>query len=378
MPELHRLASPARAAIALLLVTGCASGAQTRVAAPATPAPGPVVASVGTGGGGNATAEPGASTAIPEQLMIEGWITVGVDDVQLAAADIRKRVEAAGGRVTNEQLSGASKSWTGTLDLRMPPGEVDGFVGWVGSLGEIRDKRVQGTDVSRQLFDQKIQLKNLTLTLQRLRALLDREGLEMKDVLAIETEMTRLRGEIEKIEGEQRWLEDRVAFATMHISLQRREGAVLGPEAKLYPGARGAMLTLFNPGTRSRNRLGAGLVIHTITPGGKDKAEGRATLELDIFPAKDDEKSAVLATGGGSIYSDFLGRGKNRFFNPYLGLRVGYGYLDGSKFAFAGTAGVELFKDKYFLVDINTRMTGLLGKSFDTALVTGGSVVFAF
>ncbi len=380
MPELHRLASPVRAALALVLITGCAAGGTQRsVAAPAmAPAPGPVVASVGTAGGGNTTAQAGASATLPEQLMIEGWLTMGVNNVQDAAADIRKRVEAAGGRVTNENLSGAHESWTGTLDLRMPPGEVDGFVGWVASLGEIRDKRVQGTDVSRQLFDQQIALENLTLTLQRLRSLLDRQGLEMKDVLAIENEMTRLRGEIEKIKGEQRWLKDRVAFATMHISLQRREGAVLGPEAKLYPGARGTVLTLFNPGTRSRNRLGAGLVIHTITPGGKDKAEGRATLELDLFPAKDGEKTAVLATGGGSIYSDFLGRGKRRFLNPYLGLRVGYGYLGGSKFVFAGTAGVELFKNQYFLVNLNTRLTGLLGKSFDTALVTGGSLVFAF
>lgn len=376
MPELHRLASPT---LALILISGCAAGsAQTRAVAPAAPAAGPVAASVGTAGGGNTTAEAADSATLPEQLMIEGWITVGVDDVQKAADEISKRVVAAGGRVTNENLSGANESWTGTLDLRLPPGEVDGFVGWVGGLGVIRDKRVQGTDVSRKLFDQKIALENLTLTLQRLRALLDKQGLEMKEVLAIENEMTRLRGQIEQIKGEQRWLKDRVAFATMHISLQRREGAVLGPEAKLYPGARGAMLTLFDPGTRSRNRLGAGLVIHTITPGGVDKAQGRATLELDIFPEKDGEKTAVLATMGGSIYSDFLGRGKRPFLNPYLGLRVGYGYLGGSKFAFAGTAGVELFKNRYFLVDVNTRLTGLLGKSFDTALVTGGSLVFAF
>ncbi len=377
MTGLHRLVPPTRAPLALfLVVAGCAGASAPMVArAPQAAPAGPVVASVGTAGAGGGDA---ATPSIPEQLMIEAWLTLGVDDVQLAAADIRKRVEAAGGRVTNEQLSGASKSWTGSIDLRMLPGEVDGFVGWVASLGEIREKRVQGTDVSRQLFDQKIALENLTLTLQRLRGLLDREGLEMKDVLAIETEMTRLRGEIEKIKGEQRWLKDRVAFATMHITLQRREGAVLGPEAKLYPGARGALLTLLDPGTRTRNRLGAGLVIHTITPGGKDKASGRATLELDIFPETNGEKAAVLATMGGAIYSDFLGRGKNRFLNPYLGLRAGYGYLDGSKFAFSATAGVELFKHPYFLVDLNTRLTGLLGKRFDTALVTGGSLVFAF
>jgi hypothetical protein len=367
--------------ITLLVSAGC-GGAARRTATPTAGAAqlastggagGPMVA--GAPGGGSTAA---ATPSLPEQLVIEAWLTLEVDEVQRAAAAIRSRVEEAGGRIINEQLAGGATSWSGSMKMRLPPKEVSGFVGWLDSLGEIQSKRVQGTDVSRQLFDQEIALTNLTRTLDRLRQLLDREGLAMKDILEIEKEMTRLRGEIERIKGEQRFLRDRVAFATVEVSLRRREGVILGPKAKLYPGVRANLMTLLDPEGRPRNRVGVGVVVHTITPGGKGKSGGRATIELDAFEEIDGEGHAVLATVGGAIYSDFLGRGKNRLFNPYLGLRLGYGYLDGSAFAFAGTAGVELFKHPLFLVDLNVRAVGLVGEEFQSALVTGASAVFAF
>ncbi|WP_428269820.1 hypothetical protein, partial [Haliangium sp.] len=83
-------------------------------------------------------------------------------------------------------------------------------------------------------------------------------------------------------------------------------------------------------------------------------------------------------TVGGGLYSDFLGRGRRRFFNPYLDVRLGVAYLDGAAFAFGAGAGVELFKHDYLLVDTNVRVLGLAGDSFDTAVVAGASLVFAF
>ena len=112
--------------------------------------------------------------------------------------------------------------------------------------------------------------------------------------------------------------------------------------------------------------------------------EPRYSLEVDVFddvaadgdtPA---ENNAVLATWGVGMYSDFLGRGQRRFLNPYLGFRIGYGYLGYHAFAVQGQAGIELFKHKYMMVDVDVRATGLFGEEIDAGLVTGGSIVFAF
>jgi len=340
-----------------------ATGAATPGPAPAPqPAPGAVQV---------------ANPVLKEQLVVEAWLSVEVEDASETARALRALVEKSEGRIVSEQVTGAAESWSASIQMRLPPRAVNSVIDWLGDQGDITSKRVQGTDVSKTLFDQQIALDNLTLTLERLRKLLDAGGLQMKDILEIEKEMTRLRGEIERIKGEKRFLEDRVALATVNVELSRRAGAVMSPKAKIYPGPRFAVLTLFGAGERQTTRLGGGVVMHIAVP--------RLTLELDVFDDVDasadhaHESHAVIATWGGAIYSDFFGRGEREFLNPYIGFRAGYGYLDYHAFVLQAEVGLELYKQKHMLIDANVRAAGFLGDDeFDAGLVTGASAVFAF
>ena len=202
-------------------------------------------------------------------------------------------------------------------------------------------------------------------------------GLQVAQILQIEQEMTRIRGQIDQLEGDQRFLKDRVAFATLDVAITRREGAVLVriAKAKAYPGARAAMLTLFDPGNRTRTRFGGGFVLHTVLRS--------MSLEVDLFQkeenaARTSSSNAVIATLGGAAYSDFLGGGTRQMLNPYLGLRLGYAYVDTSRFVLQGEAGVELFKAKYVVIDASVRATGLIGKDSDLGLVTAAGATIAF
>src|SRR5262245_59552246 len=278
---------------------GCGAGMAPHKSAQVAPGGPPAPASVATGGAPT-------TTQIPEQLVIEGTLTVEVEETTDVRPSLRALVEGAGGRVINEVVSGAEKSWNAQIKIRVPPNKVDDVVGFLAKRGEITDKRITATDVSKQLFDQEIALKNLRTTLDRLHELMKQGGLKIQEILQVEQEMTRLRGQIEQIEGEQRFLKDRVALATLDITMTRKEGAVTVAKAKVYPGVRGAALVLFDPGTRARTRYGVGFVLHTLLRAN--------TLEVDVFqkePNADGTSSAnaVIATTGGAVYSDFLGAG---------------------------------------------------------------------
>jgi hypothetical protein len=323
---------------------------------------------------GGATAAPTA-TQIPEALVIEGSISLQVDEITDIVPALRAQVAAVGGRVINEAVSGAEQSWSAQLRLRLPPDKVEDVAAFLAKRGEITAKNVTTTDVSKQLFDQDLAIKNLRTTLDRLTALMGTGGLQVQQILQIEQEMTRIRGQIDQLEGDQRFLKDRVALATLDVSISRREGAVTIAKAKAYPGVRGVMLALFDPGARPRTRFGAGFVLHTVLR--------TMSLEVDVFQkepneAHDRSRSSAIATLGGGTYSDFLGAGRRRTLNPYLGLRLGYGYLDGHRFILQGEAGVELYKAKYVVLDANVRATGLIGSSSDLGLVTGLGATVAF
>ena len=397
------LAIAAAFALALLLtlsaVSACGGGAKYVRAPQASTALGEEVASAGSApapAAAPATAMAGASAGatntspaqvagpsaatLPEQLVVEGRISIEVEDAAHTASALRTWVGAAGGRVVSDQVDGAAQSRHAALKLRLPPAQVDPLVAWLDKQGDITSKQIQATDVSRTLFDQDIAVANDKATLERLRKLLDAGGLKMDDILAIEREMTRVRGEIEQLEGNLRYLRDRVAQATIDVDVQLKKDAVIAPvvmaKAKVYPGPRLAALTLFSPDGRKRTRLGAGVVLHMVVPDD--------SLEMDVFddvaarPGSGAEGHGILLTYGARMYSDFLGRGKRRLLNPYLGLRLGYGHIGYHAFAIEGEVGLELYKSKYVMVDLNARALGLLGDHSDGGLVSGGSVVFAF
>lgn len=361
-----------RLALALALVSANAACA---MGAPAKSMASPMIAQVTATTG--APAQDGSPTTlqIPEQLVVEGSLEVEVNEVGDLVAGLRAQVEAAGGRIITEQVYGGETSWSASIKVRLPPDQVEPTITWLAKRGDIVRKSINATDVSRTLFDQELALANLTATSTRLQKLLDAGTLAMADILAIEKELTRIRGEIEAIKGNKRFLEDRVALATLDISLSRRDGAVTLAKAKIYPGVRASSMTLLDPEGRQRTRFGAGLVMHTVMRA--------VSLEVDVFQAEPaaagaDPKAAVVATFGGAAYSDFLGRGQRRVLNPYLGLRAGYAYLDSSRFVIQAEAGIELFKHKHLMIDASLRGTGFIGKDTDAALIAGSGVVVAF
>lgn len=312
-----------------------------------------------------------AAAMTKQELVVEGRVTAEVDDVATVAKTLRDKIEAGGGRVVSETGMGGATSWRVSLKVRLAPGGVDELVSWLDAQGEILSKQIQAQDVSKELFDQELALKNLEQTMERMQAILQRPDLDIESVLKIEKEMTRVRGEIESIKGSRRYLKDRVAFATLDIELERKEGAIRGDRSKFAPGFRFSMLTLLDAGGRTRTRFGAGAVLHMPIP--------RMHYELDVFESVDGDKRGILATVGGAVYSDYLGHGRRHFLNPYLGIRAGYGRLEGSNFVLAADAGLEIFKTEMVLVDVNLRATSFFGKGgADLALVSGAAVSVSF
>jgi hypothetical protein len=164
--------------------------------------------------------------------------------------------------------------------------------------------------------------------------------------------MTRVRGEIERVKGEQRWLADRVELATVTLTISREGGPIdPTPDARVFPGPRLALLSLLDPAGRPATRVGGGVTLHV---------RRAFTLDLDVFPQEAGESRAVIATAGTALYSSFLGAGRRRYLKPYLGGRIGYGYLSGEgSFAVEGELGLELYRNRYLLVDTAARALAL-------------------
>src|SRR5262249_23097187 len=214
--------------------------------------------------------------------------------------------------------------------------------------------------VSREFFDRALALKNLHATRARLEALMAR-GEKLSDVMDIERELARVRGDMEKLEGAERWQRDAVTWATVEITLSARGAAGLGARPKLLFGPRATTLAIVGG--------------ETLAGGGATFLFDRSfSMDVDVF-----EQRTVLATIGGAAYSDLLGGGRRRFANPYLGWRLGYGYLDQrSRFVISAELGLELIKTKYVALDASARALGLVGSVTDGGVQGQVGLLVAF
>jgi len=112
--------------------------------------------------------------------------------------------------------------------LRIPAGERNAAVAELKSLGQVENESQNGEEVTQQHADLVARLKNSRETEQRLQAILLQRTGKISDVLAVEQEIARVRGEIEQMEAGQKSLEHRVDFAAIDLSLAEEYKAQIG------------------------------------------------------------------------------------------------------------------------------------------------------
>ncbi len=289
-----------------------------------------------------------------QKLVVSGAVEISTADVRATASAVRAGAVARGGVVVSDELSGAKYGVHARSQVRLPPAEVAPFVAWLGTLGALESSQLATSDVSREYFDEELRLRTLRGEMDRLEKLMaEHPNASLDDVLSIERETTRVRADIERLEGQHRYLGDRVALATLDVHVTTHDEYVAGaPEQKFVLFGHALASSFIDGGARHRDRYGAGVGI---------LFGRRFDLTFDVLPSRDADPRSMLLTVGGAVYSDFLGGGRRLFGNPYLGLRLGGGGINGrGAFAYAGEIGVELVRHPHFLVDLTGRAMGLL------------------
>jgi hypothetical protein len=298
---------------------------------------------------------PGAALAgptSPDRLVINGTVTVRTADVAQLVLDIRGRVAEVGGSVVGESIRGNAEEGHAEMRLRLPPAQAVPFADWLGTRATLEARNLDATDVSRQFVDQELAIKNLHITMARLQELAKRPDAPLKDVLEAERELTRVRGELERLEGEHRLLSDQIARATLTVHIRPRKGAHEGPvhvepELKFELMPRFVALHFLDARGRSADRWGGGVTLMFT----------RAfSIDAWMLPRDGAVSRSFLFYGAVAGYSDFMGGGRRRFLNPYLGVRAGGGLLEGNgAFSMGADVGLELVHWKHFLLEVSGR-----------------------
>jgi hypothetical protein len=103
--------------------------------------------------------------------------------------------------------------------LRIPAPELFPALTELRALGRVQNESQSGEEVTQQHTDLLARLKNSRETEERLQAILQQRTGKVEEILQVEEEMERVRGEIESMEADQKALEHRVDFASVDLQL---------------------------------------------------------------------------------------------------------------------------------------------------------------
>ncbi|HEY4394349.1 MAG TPA: DUF4349 domain-containing protein [Polyangia bacterium] len=286
-----------------------------------------------------------------EKVIVSGQVSISTDDVAGMAAAVRAEALSLGGEIAGDNFNGDPTNANASVELRLPPEQVSPFIDWLASRATLEARRLSTQDVSRQVFDQALAIHNLEITMARLQELAKKPDAALKDVLDVEREMTRVRGDLERLRGEQRGLEDKIARATLAVNIYLRHGVHAEPEVKFELVPQLVLWHFVDSGVRAQDRAGGGLSV---------MFSRWFSLDLHILPRHQADPRSFLLTAAVQTYSDLLGGGRRRYGNPYLGLRLGGGTInDYGTFAYGADVGVEIVHVRQFLVQVEGRTLGL-------------------
>lgn len=147
-------------------------------------------------------------------------------------ADVRAKTESAGGYVENSDVGGdygMDMTRYAYLVLRIPADKLDDFVGEVKNASNVRTFGESTEDVTLQYTDLDTHIKALREELDALFSMME-QATSMEDILAIQSQITEVRYEIENYESQLRVYDNQVIYSTVYLDLYEvnRESSAAG------------------------------------------------------------------------------------------------------------------------------------------------------
>ena len=179
--------------------------------------------------------EPGAGAYVPgaldvaqRQVVSQASVSMEVDEVPDAVAQVRAIAESLGGFVEQLSSSGGPEHQQSTMTIRVPQAEFFTALEHIKSLGKVRSENAGSEDVTERTIDLEARLRSALREEESLLSLLDKAN-QVSEILSIERELSRIRSDIERYQGQLNFLERRVELSTITVSLLPPDAEVIDP-----------------------------------------------------------------------------------------------------------------------------------------------------
>lgn len=190
-------------------------------APPPPPPPPPQPSSSSSLEDAQAEEEPADSTEIGKKIIKDGQMRLKVEDLPATKSHLDSILNNYQAYYENEQFNATDYQSTYDLKIRVPSEQFEPLLSAIEmGDGEVLSKNITARDVTEEYVDLTIRLANNRKYLQRYNQLLAQAN-SVRDILEIQERTRRIEEEIDSKLGRLKYLDDRVKYSTLNLTLLR-------------------------------------------------------------------------------------------------------------------------------------------------------------
>lgn len=141
-------------------------------------------------------------------------LSVGKGKLSGAHQSALEAVSTAGGWVQSSQTADDQASYV----LKVPGDKLDGVMGQLRKLGDVRSESIQGQDVSAEYVDLEARLRHWRAQ-EAVFVELMGKAKTIGETIQIQQQLSSVQQQIEQLEGRRRFLEGQTAYSTINLSV---------------------------------------------------------------------------------------------------------------------------------------------------------------
>ncbi|MFC7492848.1 MULTISPECIES: DUF4349 domain-containing protein [unclassified Nocardioides] len=171
------------------------------------------------------------SADVPRAVIRKGNVALRADDVDRARIDVQKVVDRHAGEVTEEETMAdedGSAAYA-RLVLRVPSDDFADAVSELKEIGELESANTNEDDVTTKVIDVQTRMKVQERSIARI-SVLFQQARSIRDIMAIEAELSRRQAELETLQQQAAYLENQTSLSTIVVSIDKIPAKDGGPK----------------------------------------------------------------------------------------------------------------------------------------------------
>jgi len=185
--------------------------------------------------GGNSA--PASQVKQDRMIVRMGSLSVVTNDVRKSIGEVTNFVTSIGGFVVSSQVTGTTDRPSATLQVRVPVEKFQESLDKAKSTGiRVTSEYSSGQDVTEDFVDTQARIKNLQASEAQFVEIM-KKAQKISDILEVQTQLERVRGEIEVAQGHAQYLQKsaQLSSITIYFAIDDSQLPVVDPMSVWRP-----------------------------------------------------------------------------------------------------------------------------------------------